>query len=100
MPHVKQPVALSLGKGDALGAGDSYLVTDFLPEDLAKVAFENLNTEVKWQTMQHRGKQSFCQNGMICNFRKGGEVPRLVAVQGEVQEDGRYVRFHYLNTRR
>jgi len=57
MPRVKQLAALSLGEGDAFGAGDSYIATDFLPRDLAKIAFENLKTEVKWQTMQHRGKR-------------------------------------------
>ena len=48
----KTPV---LGVGDELGAGDSYLVTDLLPPELAEVAFERLKTEVKWQTMFHRG---------------------------------------------
>jgi len=57
-----------------LGAGDSYLVTDLLPPDIADVAFERLKTEVQWQNMYHRG----------------GEVPRLVAVEGEVAEDGSY----------
>ncbi|KAF8152202.1 hypothetical protein B0H34DRAFT_663529 [Crassisporium funariophilum] len=63
-----------LGVGDLLGAGDSYLVTDMLPPDLAEVAFEKMKTEVRWQTMHHRG----------------GEVPRLVAVEGEVAEDGSF----------
>ncbi|PPQ69001.1 hypothetical protein CVT26_001935 [Gymnopilus dilepis] len=67
----KTPV---LGVGDELGAGDSYLVTDLLPPELADVAFERLKTEVKWQTMFHRG----------------GEVPRLVAVEGEIAEDGSF----------
>ena len=39
-----------------LGAGDSYLLPDLLPESLAQTAFENLEQEVKWQTMYHRGK--------------------------------------------
>jgi hypothetical protein len=39
----------------SLGAGDSYLVLDVLPEELANVAFENLRKEVKWDTMHHRG---------------------------------------------
>ncbi|GLB42658.1 putative 2OG-Fe(II) oxygenase superfamily protein [Lyophyllum shimeji] len=63
-----------LGVGDTLGAGDSYLVADVLPADLAKVAFERLKEEVKWNVMHHRG----------------GEVPRLVAVEGEVGEDGSF----------
>jgi len=45
-----------------------------LPPDLADVAFGRLKTEVQWQNMFHRG----------------GEVPRLVAVEGEVAEDGSY----------
>lgn len=44
-----------LGVGDPMGAGDSYLVADVLPGDLAEVAFEKLRTEVKWNTMYHRG---------------------------------------------
>ncbi|KAF8966768.1 hypothetical protein BDZ97DRAFT_600839 [Flammula alnicola] len=70
----KIPRAPVLGVGDVLGAGDSYLVTDFLPPELADVAFEKMQAEVKWQTMHHRG----------------GEVPRLVAVEGEVAEDGSF----------
>ncbi|KAF8907059.1 hypothetical protein CPB84DRAFT_1769389 [Gymnopilus junonius] len=67
----KTPV---LGVGDELGSGDSYLVTNMLPPELADVAFENMKTEVKWNTMHHRG----------------GDVPRLVAVEGEVREDGSF----------
>ena len=47
-----------LGVGDSLGAGDSYLVTDLLPPDIADVAFGRLKTEVQWQNMYHRGKIS------------------------------------------
>ncbi|KAF8346363.1 hypothetical protein F5887DRAFT_961522 [Amanita rubescens] len=63
-----------LGVGDILGAGDSHLVADVLSPDLSDVAFERLKEEVKWSTMFHRG----------------GEVPRLVAVEGEVANDGCY----------
>ncbi|TFK71005.1 hypothetical protein BDN72DRAFT_958386 [Pluteus cervinus] len=63
-----------LGPEDSLGEGDSHLVVDVLPEDLAEVAFEKLREEVKWNTMYHRG----------------GEVPRLVAVEGQVGEDGSF----------
>ncbi|KAJ3508148.1 hypothetical protein NLJ89_g5915 [Agrocybe chaxingu] len=73
-PRQRPPRTPILGVGDVLGAGDSYLVTDILPPKLAEVAFEKLKTEVKWQTMYHRG----------------GEVPRLVAVEGEVAEDGSF----------
>ncbi|KAF9039290.1 hypothetical protein BJ165DRAFT_378721 [Panaeolus papilionaceus] len=63
-----------LGVGDKLGAGDSYLVSDLLPSDIADDIFNRLKEEVKWQIMHHRG----------------GEVPRLVAVEGEVGEDGSF----------
>ncbi|KAF8212370.1 hypothetical protein K438DRAFT_1806416 [Mycena galopus ATCC 62051] len=62
----------TLGAGDALGAGDSYLTLNLAPPELADVAFEKMREEVKWETMRHRG----------------GEVPRLVAVEGEVGPDG------------
>lgn len=52
---------------------DCYLVEKILPDDLAQTAFAALRDEVKWQVMNHRGN----------------EVPRLVAVQGQVGEDGR-----------
>ncbi|KAF8554866.1 hypothetical protein OG21DRAFT_1411753 [Imleria badia] len=61
----------SLGVGDRIGEGDSGLVLDVLPPDLAEVAFENMRKEVAWNVMYHRG----------------GEVPRLVAVEGEVATD-------------
>ncbi|KAJ7172595.1 hypothetical protein C8R46DRAFT_1348969 [Mycena filopes] len=63
-----------LGPGDPLGAGDSFLRTDVLPSELAGVAFDRMREEVKWDTMHHRG----------------GEVPRLVAVQGEIAPDGSF----------
>lgn len=66
----KAPV---LGQGDVLGEGDSEIFTNLLPADLAEVAFERLKDEVAWRTMYHRG----------------GEVPRLVAVEGEIGDDGR-----------
>jgi hypothetical protein len=58
--------------GEELAAGDSGLTLNILPEDLEAVAFESLKREVQWKTMYHHG----------------GEVPRLVAVEGEIQEDG------------
>lgn len=60
--------------GDVLGEGDSKLVNSILPRFLAKVAFDKLKKEVSWRTMYHRG----------------GEVPRMVAVEGDIDEDGRY----------
>ncbi|EGN97608.1 hypothetical protein SERLA73DRAFT_184383 [Serpula lacrymans var. lacrymans S7.3] len=70
-PHKPPP---TLGAGDKIGEGDSSLVLSILPDDLADVAFENMRKEVKWNTMYHRG----------------GEVPRLVAVEGEVDADGSF----------
>ncbi|RPA96604.1 hypothetical protein L873DRAFT_1693991 [Choiromyces venosus 120613-1] len=67
----KAPV---LGQGDVLGEGDSEVVNNVLPKDLAEVAFERLKKEVAWRSMYHRG----------------GEVPRLVAVEGEINDDGSF----------
>ncbi|KAL7816295.1 hypothetical protein V8C26DRAFT_401175 [Trichoderma gracile] len=52
--------------------GDADVIMNALPSGLAEEAFEKLEKEVLWQRMSHQG----------------GEVPRLVAVQGEVSEDG------------
>ncbi|KAH9981681.1 hypothetical protein BJV74DRAFT_778556 [Russula compacta] len=67
-------VPVLLGSGDQIGEGDTYLVEDVLPPELAEVAFEKVLEEVVWNVMHHRG----------------GEVPRLVAVQGEIDADGNY----------
>lgn len=53
-------------------AGDTTIITNILPPDLAEVAFERLLHEVSWATMSHLG----------------GEVPRRIAVQGAVDQDG------------
>lgn len=55
-----------------LCSGDTDIIEDVLSGDLAKTAFAKLKDEVDWQRMSHQG----------------GEVPRLVAVQGQVGEDG------------
>ncbi|KAL7921735.1 hypothetical protein ACQKWADRAFT_295109 [Trichoderma austrokoningii] len=52
--------------------GDTDVICDALPRPLADEAFDKLEKEVLWQRMSHQG----------------GEVPRLVAVQGQVDEDG------------
>ncbi|PNP41692.1 hypothetical protein TGAMA5MH_06285 [Trichoderma gamsii] len=52
--------------------GDTDVIYDALPKPLADEAFDKLEKEVLWQRMSHQG----------------GEVPRLVAVQGQVDEDG------------
>ncbi|KAL8948316.1 MAG: hypothetical protein Q9222_005486 [Ikaeria aurantiellina] len=62
----------ALGPQDTIGSGDSSIVYDVLDPDLANGAFEELKSEIKWQTMSHRS----------------GQVPRLVAVQGEIGKDG------------
>ncbi|KAF8510133.1 hypothetical protein BU17DRAFT_77747 [Hysterangium stoloniferum] len=54
------------------GEGDTYLVRDLLPNEVATHVFEQMKDEVQWQIMHHHG----------------GEVPRLVAVQGQINEDG------------
>ncbi|KAI0367075.1 hypothetical protein BV20DRAFT_1001069 [Pilatotrama ljubarskyi] len=64
----------ALGPGDPIGEGDSSILYDFLPPNLAEIAFDSLLKEVKWVKMMHRG----------------GEVPRTIAVQGVVLEDGSY----------
>jgi len=60
-----------LGPGDSLGEGDSHIIYDALSPTLSNDAFDLLRNEVAWQTMHHRS----------------GEVPRLVAVQGDIGED-------------
>ncbi|KAI9167302.1 DNA oxidative demethylase ALKBH2 [Paramyrothecium foliicola] len=55
-----------------LCAGDTDVIEDLLPPVLEKGIFYTLKDEVCWQRMSHQG----------------GEVPRLVAVQGDVAEDG------------
>lgn len=57
---------------DNLGSGDSRIIHDVLSSALADDGFALLRKEVEWQTMHHRS----------------GKVPRLVAVQGEIEKDG------------
>lgn len=52
--------------------GDTTLTTDILPPDLVDGLIERLCEEVQFRKMMHQG----------------GEVPRFIAVQGEVEEDG------------
>ena len=63
---------LTMGPEDKIGAGDSKLILKVLKKPLREEAFALLKEEVDWQTMHHRG----------------GKVPRLVAVQGEIEADG------------
>ena len=62
----------TLGPQDNVGAGDSRIIHDVLDSPLADEAFQVLKEEVGWQNMYHRS----------------GKVPRLVAVQGEILQDG------------
>jgi nicotinamidase-related amidase len=62
----------TLGPNDSIGAGDSRIIYDVLGIPLADGVFELLKEEVKWQNMYHRS----------------GKVPRLVAVQGDILQDG------------
>lgn len=62
----------TLMSADHLGSGDSRIIHDALSSALADEAFELLRQEVGWQIMHHRS----------------GKVPRLVAVQGEIEKDG------------
>ena len=57
---------------DSIGSGDSKVTSDFMGADMAEKAFGQIKGEVDWQIMGHRG----------------GQVPRLVAVQGESGMEG------------
>jgi len=52
--------------------GDSEIIHNLLPQSEASGIFEKLRDEIRWQKMSHQG----------------GDVPRLVSVQGEIGEDG------------
>lgn len=71
-PVTDEPRKLVLGPGDKIGDGDSKILHSALPLGVAKHAFERVKEEVDCQSMRHRS----------------GEVPRKVAVQGEVGKDG------------
>ena len=70
--HQSTKTPQTLGVRRYLGAGDSQVLHDVLSPPLNENAFQVLREEVKWQVMHHRG----------------GEVPRLVAVQGQIGEEG------------
>lgn len=55
-----------------LGAGDSFLLLDVLSDELQNRTFEYLDDEIDWNVMTH----------------KGGPVPRLISIQGDVDADG------------
>lgn len=56
----------------SLCEGDTSIIHNLLGDALEEGIFEKLRDEVRWQKMSHQG----------------GDVPRLVVVQGEVGEDG------------
>ena len=62
----------SLGPKDGIGSGDSRIIYDVIQPPRMNFAFMRVKDEVGWQTMFHRS----------------GQVPRLVAVQGEIGSDG------------
>lgn len=58
---------------DTFGEGDSRIVFDALsPHDIEDISFQAIKEEVTWCIMRNRGAQ----------------VPRLIAIQGEVDEQG------------
>ncbi|KAL5350121.1 hypothetical protein ACLOAV_005158 [Pseudogymnoascus australis] len=59
-------------EGEPICEGDTVIITDLLQSKEEAGIFERVKTEVQWQRMSHQG----------------GEVPRLVAVQGEIGKDG------------
>ena len=61
-----------LGPKDSIGSGDSKIIYKALSPSLVNDVFSQLKDEVDWQTMLHRS----------------GQVPRLVAVQGEIGKSG------------
>lgn len=61
-----------LGPNDNIGTGDSRIIYSVIASPLIDMAFNRVREEVSWQTMFHRS----------------GQVPRLVAVQGEVGQSG------------
>lgn len=62
----------TLGPNDSIGSGDSRIVYNVIGSPVIDDAFRQMKEEVDWQTMLHRS----------------GQVPRLVAVQGEVGKNG------------
>lgn len=62
----------TMGPNDGIGSGDSRVIHDVLSPSLITDAFQRLKAEISWQTMHHRS----------------GKVPRLVAVQGDIAQDG------------
>lgn len=66
------PVTVQDKEENTLCEGDTKIIENLLDEAEAATVFERIRNEVQWQNMSHLG----------------GEVPRLVAVQGEANLDG------------
>ena len=62
----------TVGPDDDIGSGDSKIIHNAIKPPTMNAAFTKVKEEVKWQTMFHRS----------------GQVPRLVAVQGETGPEG------------
>lgn len=62
----------TLSPSDSIGSGDSRIIYNVIGPPMINMAFDQVREEVGWQTMFHRS----------------GQVPRLVAVQGEVGQSG------------
>ncbi|CAI4214990.1 unnamed protein product [Parascedosporium putredinis] len=59
-------------ESEPLCEGDTKVIYNVLPSELEEGIYEKLKDEIDWKRMSHLG----------------GEVPRLVAVQGHVEADG------------
>lgn len=68
----KKDAHLEMGPGDVIGEGDSNIVYNALSPELVRNAFDMVREEAAWQVMHHMT----------------GEVPRRVAVQGDLGENG------------
>ena len=60
-----------LGPDEKIGQGDSHVYFELLDGNEAETAFYSCKKSIKWQKM----------------FHKSGQVPRLVAVQGDISDD-------------
>ncbi|KAI0967289.1 hypothetical protein F4678DRAFT_475271 [Xylaria arbuscula] len=74
LENSKSPTLIStmLEDNAPLCEGDTKVIYNILPADLSPNIFTRVRAEVSWLRMSHQG----------------GEVPRLVAVQGHVDPDG------------
>ncbi|KAI4730915.1 hypothetical protein E4T49_01276 [Aureobasidium sp. EXF-10728] len=68
--QLRQKNTTLLSADDKIGSGDSKILYNLLEPEAAKVAFQDLFTEVHWQRMYHAA----------------GEVPRLVCCQGDIDD--------------